>query len=76
MSKWRPIETAPKDGTHILLWVPKDEPQIIVGYHDKFQQSDGTVDEWWTYADRLLQDVAGEIVKPTHWIPLPAPPST
>lgn len=75
MSEWQPIETAPKDRTHILLFVGNDKPQIVVAYYESFVTEDGTV-EWWAYADWLLQDAAGEIFGPTHWMPLPPPPQT
>lgn len=41
MSEWQPISTAPKDGTHILLWAPAQtfegkptEPRLTYGYWD------------------------------------------
>lgn len=62
MSEWHPIETAPRDGTHILLWAPAwDAPST-----------------GWTYANDLWQDcpkghhLPGRT--PTHWMPLPFPP--
>lgn len=57
--QWREIETAPKDGTHILLFVGGE-----------------CVTAYYQYTWFLVE--SGEFVcdagKPTHWMPLPAPP--
>ena len=66
---WQPIETAPKDGTKVWLFIPSDEPQQVVGLFDTWGDH-----SWWAYADRVLQDITGEAGTPTHWMPLPAPP--
>jgi hypothetical protein len=62
---WRPIETAPTDGTNVLLWWPfwcKGRPTIgWFGYHG-IQQ--------WVAPEALEGDGDG----PTHWMPLPSPP--
>lgn len=57
---WRPIETAPTDGTRVLVWVAGCDElpafQAIASHHP---QAGWAVDE----------------VRPTtHWMPLPAPP--
>jgi hypothetical protein len=60
---WLPIATAPKDGTEVLLWWP-------------YWSRTPTPGHWkhtaWV-ADRALSiaDTPG----PTHWQPLPAPPT-
>ncbi|MFG6599345.1 MULTISPECIES: Lar family restriction alleviation protein [unclassified Sulfitobacter] len=56
---WQPIETAPKDGTRILLWL---DPQSIV-----------VPAEWrgrWMGDDYPLN-----MTTPTHWMPQPPPPA-
>lgn len=60
---WRPIETAPKDGTHVLAWFPEPEEYevMIVRYW-----ADG---ELWMTVGPVEDDVY-----PTHWMPLPAAP--
>lgn len=57
--EWQNIETAPKDGTRIL---------VIGGLWDKVEiaLADG---EWWSM--RRKQGASGP---PTHWMPLPPPP--
>lgn len=63
---WFPIETAPKDGTPFLVFVPDD----------KF--SDGTgVDVIWYDEERWLFGSNTPFIpanNPTHWRPLPASP--
>jgi len=70
--KWQPINTAPRDRTHVLLFTPNDEPQVVVGYFESYGG-----DGWWTYSDLALQEISEEIVEggPTHWMPLPLPPA-
>ena len=65
-SGWRPIESAPKDGTAILVFCPHASPyQIVASFHTKEPKWSG-----W------LEDYEGEqIWPPTHWMPLPAPPA-
>lgn len=62
---WQPIETAPRDGTEVLL------------YH-KFKQGKRThhfrkVGMWSTKCKRWFMDDV-EYPKPTLWHPLPPPP--
>lgn len=70
MSKWQPIETAPKDGTPVLLG--RFAPGCLL---------DGrvSVDKW-----SLPEDGRGwigfgkfnpEYWPATHWMPLPPPPT-
>jgi hypothetical protein len=64
MSEWQPIETAPKDGTELLLYGP-------------FVPTGGTymdIGRWTDYADGFW-DWSADDSQPTHWMPLPSPPS-
>lgn len=58
---WRPIESAPKDGTEVLVLIR--EKVIRLGWY--FRPSSRT--EGWC-------DESGKSIRPTHWMPLPAPP--
>ena len=59
MSEWQPIETAPKDGTEILVYRQNYLMQPIgVDKFNKYGQ--------WTYSDSNHN--------PTHWMPLPKSP--
>ena len=61
---WRPIETAPKDGTPILVWVRKHQEVLIVFYEERGKFC------WREYpeGDRWNKNLV------THWQPLPEPP--
>ena len=66
--RWRPIETAPKDGTQILgcaISAPEYDPSVTAFVNDEWQTSDlddgQYVPATWTEAI-------------SHWRPLPTPP--
>lgn len=79
---WRPIETAPKDGTPVLLLCEKFAGELSQPFtEDEYQHSveagiystglsDYPGDNWW--------DLGGDGYAtwgwPTHWQPLPPPP--
>jgi hypothetical protein len=75
MSDWQPIETAPKDGTWLLLAGGKcegdegDEGRIVSG------QWAGGTDPRWQFA-WYDSGYYGEYSDPSHWMPLPAPPAS
>lgn len=60
-SPWRPIETAPRDGTPILLCG---------------QTGDRIVGRWSTaFSGSWVLEAYDAIgIEPTHWMPLPSPP--
>lgn len=60
--EWRPIATAPKDDSRILVWIPDEND----GHHFAHAGVDYWRLESW-YLSRPGRS-------PTHWIPLPAPP--
>lgn len=74
-SPWRPIETAPKDGTEVLVMYMSFETQIV---HNAFYCADDADDRpgWWSYdkseTSRVLLD---DHWTPTHWMPLPPAPN-
>lgn len=72
--EWQPIETAPKDGTPILVFSPyadiSEPTNIIVAKYGK--HADET---WWEPCENLIRDAIGCVdPAPTHWMPLPKPP--
>ena len=68
MTDWQPIETAPRDGTTVLGYLPgrrldEDRDDVVTIYwHDL----------WGTPGWCITE--SGEGVGPTHWMPLPEPP--
>ena len=70
-SGWRPIETAPKDGTAILGYVP-----IIPGPGDSDATPNGDLIVIWWEARGCWTDDRDlpALCRPTHWMPLPEPP--
>lgn len=60
---WQPIETAPHDGTRVIVW-----SRDWAG-GSEIAEFDGFFDAWAESGDGALL-----IPGPTHWRPLPAPP--
>lgn len=60
LTQWQPIETAPKDGTEILVC---NHATLDIWFYHVASWMDGL--EWWNGDAR---------VNPTHWMPLPQPP--
>lgn len=72
MSEWRPIETAPKDGSALILFDPETEaPQMWVASWCEFE-GDPDGDGYWVDFSAALAEINGA----THWMPLPEPPVT
>jgi hypothetical protein len=82
---WQLIETAPKDGTHVLLYIPNIESaQVHIGWFvEEETKCYGKVvhktSEWrWKdgFMSGLFSEVSGLFSEgaPTHWMPLPEPP--
>ena len=72
MTEWQPIDTAPKDGTEILVYgIATGE---LGGVHEKPE----TWKVSWFFKNWSLCGGEGYVVwvdSPTHWMPLPAPPA-
>jgi hypothetical protein len=67
MSEWQKIKTAPKDGSHILLW-DSVEKYTAEGYWEPDRESWYAANTHWTDAHD------GELRDMTHWMPLPKGP--
>lgn len=67
LTQWQPIETAPKDGTRVLLFVPPYGPST--GHYEPARVNWGPNASLWVSHSILNKEAA-----PTHWMPLPTPP--
>jgi hypothetical protein len=79
--QWQPIETAPKDGTVVDLWV-KESNGVAERWsdccwdnrfneHARKRSEMEFVDGWWSGSCPI--GYSGETV--SHWMPLPPPPA-
>jgi hypothetical protein len=79
--RWRPIESAPKDGRFVLLHVPNDQLEsgaVTVGayYKPEERAEDGKfLKGHWDGWLGMDADVLSSWCEPTHWMPLPEPPT-
>ena len=70
MTQWKDIDTAPTDGTAILLWPysyaniwrGRANAEVILGFYNEES------DSWFNPEERTA-------FEPTHWMPLPEPPA-
>lgn len=76
---WQPIETAPKDGTWIIVTTPHAEDEDPL----ESNEPDCCIVRWaadihgdgWAW-ETAWADQALNTTLPTHWMPLPPPPHT
>ncbi len=66
---WQPIETAPRDGDVILVFCPR------VGVTEA-QYEHQAVEPFWNYDVWDIKFQEEHRCDPTHWRPLPSPPTT
>lgn len=74
--RWMPIETAPEDGSDIIVYNPSGEGIIGEAY---YWNDNGRGGWWWagTYeGEHMEEPMHIRNAWPTHWQPLPAPPSS
>lgn len=75
-NNWRPIETAPKDGSSILLFIPGFEcRKVYCGYWDDDRYAAKPKPYWSNDAERWLGKVSVRSNTPSHWMPFPDPPT-
>jgi hypothetical protein len=66
MSRWQPIETAPKNATRLILGNAK-------GLHNRLIKVCTGV--WCSYDNKWVSVISERTCTPTHWMPLPEPPA-
>jgi hypothetical protein len=72
-NEWQPIETAPKDGTQIVLIIKR--PYTSSDGGTEYEQS-FVISRFCNYDKMWLEINYGKNWEdiPTHWMPLPKPP--
>lgn len=73
--KWKPIESAPKDGTTILLYYPNEENAVTSGWWYEEYEGDEYKYGYWKVASLPSHGCGCENSEPTHWMELPDIPS-
>lgn len=68
---WQPIETAPKDGSRVLLVRAGIDESAFVGSWSLWSNKDYWTPDHWVDDARNLDLIERP---PTHWMPLPDPP--
>lgn len=78
--EWNPIDTAPKDGTEIILYQPEGDLCRIAGWVDTSEEVQELVSKngkretyEWVKKESGYWDADG-LWNPTHWMPLPPKP--
>lgn len=88
MSEWQPIETAPKDGSPVLLFLKKavDRNYSVRGICDFHAIGFWLYGGWKSIEVEDCGTMGGELtgwmsdwvsldLEPSHWMPLPEPPN-
>lgn len=74
--EWRPIESAPKDGTVIMLgWDNNDFCRPCAGYWEIDKYSKKPRPYWSNDLERSFGTRHARENQPTHWMPLPGAPA-
>ena len=73
-NEWQPIETAPKDGRQILLSI--NSPYTSYDGGTEYKQF-FVISRFWNSTNQWTEINYGENWEdiPTHWMPLPNPPT-
>jgi len=79
MTEWQPIDTAPKDGTDIIVMYMHINTQIVhAAFWSNYEEGldDPDIEGWWTYVwTEVGRTKMDGRYSPTHWIPLPPDPA-
>jgi hypothetical protein len=73
VNPWRPIETAPKDETEVLLYFPNGYwatgENMVTGFWGGEPEEPA-----WYFSESDSKPMTAFGSCPTHWMPLPRPP--
>lgn len=75
MSEWQPMETAPLDGTKVLLWIATGEHEVaeyVRTAYEHFVKVEGT--EFYR-SEKAEHTYWNTSTTPLAWMPLPDPPT-
>jgi hypothetical protein len=74
VTKWHPIETAPRDRTEIILYFKSEQTMVLAYWREAFKSDpEGYQDDSW-WSDKGYSGLCDDGSKPTHWMPLPEAP--
>jgi hypothetical protein len=65
MTGWLPIETAPKDGTPVVVF--DGTTACVAHFVPEMRQGRYTLHSWWVRCDRRQRGIT--VVCPTRWMP-------
>lgn len=71
--EWQPIETAPKDGTKVILY--NGNRAASAQWFDKFEKCENDQFPQTGWFEGISYGYHCFFYSPTHWIPLPEPPN-
>lgn len=71
---WQPIETAPRDGTWVLLIQAGKHPNTGEPFIPEVCHFSQRYSNWFNTEDLFLEDDEEPFDLATHWRPLPEPP--
>jgi hypothetical protein len=72
---WQPIESAPKDGTRVLLGWDDDGSEAVAGNWSVDKYATKPCSYWTNDREHLFGKVHTRLNPPTHWQALPPPPT-
>lgn len=75
---WQPIETGPKDGTHVLLYYPDLKYPFHVGHFvdaQTLEYGQITRETRYWHSEVFAWGITTQKHNPTHWARLPEPPA-
>ena len=77
--EWQPIDTAPKDGTAVLITNAGVGMLVRIGCFVPVQlrkRDEPTDASWWAVNDELIDEYSRPGMRPAYWMPLPEAPKS